>query len=196
MAQLPSRPRRVGGLVDRGQHLRVSGAPAEVAGDTVADLVLRGMGRLGQEGGRRHQDARNAEPALRHAVPDEGILQRVERPVLAEALDRQDRAPADLHGQDQAARDRLAIQVDRARSTVAGPAPFLGPGEAEILAERVQQGLEGWTSTSTDSPFSVQPRTCLGTWRFLPGIVRRRAREGRGERAAGQDLDQVTAEIG
>ena len=49
--------------------------------------------------------------------------------------------PAGLHGQDQAARDRLAVQVDRAGPAVAGPAPLLGPGEAEPLAERVQQGL-------------------------------------------------------
>ena len=116
-------------FVDRGQHLRVAGAPAEVAGDAVADLLLGRVRRLGEQRRGGHQDPGNAEAALGHAVPDEGVLQRVEDAVLGQPLDGEDGPIAGLERQDQAARDRLAVEMDRAGPAVAGPAPFLRPGE-------------------------------------------------------------------
>src|SRR5262245_25427801 len=85
MASTPPSRRGGGCLRDRGDHLRVPGAPAQIAGDPEANLVLRGTTVLVQQGGRRHQHPGNAEATLRHAVTDERVLQRMERAVLTQA---------------------------------------------------------------------------------------------------------------
>src|SRR5213593_2774398 len=74
MKSAPRAGRGAGGLGDRGQHLRVAGAAAEVAGDPVANLVLGRMRVLRQECGGGHQHPGDAEAALRDAVANECIL--------------------------------------------------------------------------------------------------------------------------
>src|SRR5215469_7556168 len=64
----------------------VSGAPAQIAGDTPADLLLTGRRILLQKDIRRHQHARRAIAALETVLLLESLLQRMERSVLAEAL--------------------------------------------------------------------------------------------------------------
>src|SRR6185503_1522926 len=83
---------------DRRQHLRVAGAPAQVAGDAVANLLFRGMRSLGQQRGGRHQHAGDAEATLGHAQTHERLLQRVQRARVGQPLDRAHIAAADLHG--------------------------------------------------------------------------------------------------
>src|SRR5205085_2579115 len=130
------RARRLG---DRLDHLRVAGAPAEVAGDRVANVVVGGPRILGDQCRGGHQHTGDAEPALRYAVPNEGVLQWRERAATRQPLDRRHGPPARLHRQHEAARHEVAIQMDGARAAVAGAAAFLWAGEAEILAERVEQ---------------------------------------------------------
>src|SRR5262249_58568296 len=48
-----------------------------------------------------------------------------------------------LHGELQAARDRLAVEVDRARAAVTGPTSFFRPRQAHPLAQRFEQGVPG-----------------------------------------------------
>src|SRR5262245_41487811 len=66
---------RADDLGDGRQHLGVPGAPAEIARDAVADLRLGGVRILVEQGRGGHQHAGDAEPALRHPVPHEGLLQ-------------------------------------------------------------------------------------------------------------------------
>src|SRR5439155_20270607 len=65
------------GLADRRHHLRIARAPAEVTRDAVADLLFRGSPGFLEQRRRRHQDAGDAEAALRHAVTHERVLQRM-----------------------------------------------------------------------------------------------------------------------
>src|SRR5438876_6450858 len=74
-------------LGDRGDEFRVPGAATEVTGNPVADLLLARAGVLLQERGGRHDRAGNAEAALWRAVTDEGLLNRMQRPGLGQALD-------------------------------------------------------------------------------------------------------------
>src|SRR2546427_115494 len=129
-------PRRFG---DRLDHLGVARAPAEVAGNRVADVVLGRLRVLGEERGGRHQHARDAEAALRHAVTHERVLHGRERPAARQPLDGGHGAPSRLHREHEAARHELAIQMHGARAAVAGAATLLGSGEAEVLAEGVEQ---------------------------------------------------------
>src|SRR5499427_3573758 len=143
MSGAPGGGRRLGGLGDGGDHLRVARASAEIARDAVADLLLARLRMLGDEGGRGHEDAGDAEAALGHAVADEGVLQRMEDTVVAEAFDGGDGTPARLHGKHEAARHRLAIEMHGAGAAVAGAAALLGPSEAEVLSKCVEQRLVG-----------------------------------------------------
>src|SRR5262245_35671743 len=137
------RRHRAGCLGDGRDHLGVARAPAEVARDPVADLLGGRLRVLGEHRRRGHQHPGDAEAALGHAVADEGVLQRMERALLAEPLDGLHRPAARLHREHQAARDRLAVQVHGAGAAVAGAAALLRPGEAEALAERIEQGVVG-----------------------------------------------------
>src|SRR5262245_55256021 len=139
MASTPPSRRGGGCLRDRGDHLRVPGAPAQIAGDPVANFLLRGVTVLVQQGGRRHQHPGDAKPTLRDAVTDERVLQRVERGVLPQPLDGSDRVASRLHRQHETACDRFAVEMDGAGAAIAGAAAFFGADEPEIFAERVQQ---------------------------------------------------------
>src|SRR3954447_22623810 len=52
------------GLPDRGDDVVIARAAADVAVEGMADLVVRGIGRPGQEVGCGHDHPRRAEPAL------------------------------------------------------------------------------------------------------------------------------------
>src|SRR5215467_235414 len=177
MSGAPGGGRRLGGLGDGGDHLRVARASAEIARDAVADLLLARLRMLGEEGGRGHEDAGDAEAALGHAVADEGVLQRMEDTVVAEAFDGGDGTPARLHGEHEAARHRLAIEMHGAGAAVAGAAALLGHSEAEVLSK------------------CVELKICFATWRFLRMGSGARAGERRGERATGEDANQMPPEI-
>src|SRR5207237_10657409 len=88
--------------LDRIDDLGVAGAAAEVAFERGADgLAIRA--RLAtEEGERRQQHARRAEPALHRAVADEGFLQRMQDAITLEATQRRQRAAAQARGQYQA----------------------------------------------------------------------------------------------
>src|SRR5262245_19240551 len=126
-------------LGDRLDHLRVARAPAQVAGDGVADLVLGRLRVLRQQGGGGHEDAGNTESALRHPVTHECLLHGNQRAAAGETFDRGHGTASRLHCEHEAARDELAIEVNRARAAVAGPAALLRTRQAEILTQRVEQ---------------------------------------------------------
>src|SRR5499425_2537 len=186
---------RLGGLADGGDHLRVARAPTEITRDAVADLLLARLRILGEEGGGGHEDTGDAEAALGHAVPDEGVLQRMEDPVVAQALDGGDRAPAGLHGEHETARHRLAVEVHGARAAVPGAAAFLGPGQAEVLAKRVEQGLVGLHEHLDSLAVDRGAQDLFRHVAVPPQGSGARAGERRGERATGENADEVPPEI-
>src|SRR5690242_10982941 len=128
-----------GRLGDRLDHFGVAGAPTQVAGDPVADVLVRWLRVFGEERGGGHHHPGNAEPALGDAAAHERVLQRREGAATREPLDRGHRAPARLHGEHETARHELAVQVDGTRAAVTGATAFLRAGEAEVFAERVEQ---------------------------------------------------------
>src|SRR4051812_41281125 len=150
-----------GDVRDRVDDLRVARAAAEVAGDRLADRVLVG-GAAGVDvdaGG--HQHPRRADPPLRGACVEERLLELVERRGLGrlwlprgrgarrwdarigaarrKALDRSDEPSVDLADRHETGIDDLAVKHDRARAALPFPAALLRPGQAEILAEDVEQ---------------------------------------------------------
>ena len=102
-------------------------------------------------------------------VPDERLLQRVQGACpSAQPLDGADRAAARLHGQHQAARDRLAVEVDGAGAAVAGAAAFLGSGQAQVLAQRIEQRHVGLDEHLDGLAVDGAAQDCLATGDLLP----------------------------
>src|SRR5512144_5246 len=125
----------------RAHDLVVARAPAEIAGQPVADLGLRRVGRALEQRLGGHQHARGADAALQRGALQELLLQRMERLALGHALDGLDLAARHLAAQDQARADQAAVEQDAAGPAVAGGAAFLAAGQVERVAQHVEQRL-------------------------------------------------------
>src|SRR5438093_4499406 len=136
---------RRGGVQHCGDDLVVSGAPAEVAGQPVADLGLGRVGSILEQSLTGHEEARRADPALERRVFQEALLQRMERLTFGHALDGLDSSPANLAAQHEARAHQPTIQRDAAGAAVTGGAAFLAPGQVEGVAEHVEQRFLGLT---------------------------------------------------
>src|SRR5262245_3148436 len=134
------RPGRLaGGVEDRLHDVVVAGAATEVALERVADLLLGGVRVLDQIARRREHHPGGAEAALEAVVAAERLLDRVQLAVGRHPLDRRDRSPVDLRGEERARFHRLPVEQDRARSAGRGVAADVGPGEPEGLPEEVHE---------------------------------------------------------
>src|SRR2546426_12004621 len=87
---------RRGGVHHRAHDLVVPRAPAEVAGEPVADLGLRRGERPREQGLGGHEEPWGADAALERGVLQEALLQRMKRLAGGHALDGLDLAPAHL----------------------------------------------------------------------------------------------------
>src|SRR5438132_11481594 len=130
---------RRGGVHHRAHDLVVPRAPAQVAGEPVADLGLRRVGHPLEEGLGGHEEPWGADAALERGALQELLLQRVQRLALGHALDGLDLAAGHLATQDQAGADQPAIQHDAARPAIAGRAAFLAADQIERVAQHVEQ---------------------------------------------------------
>src|SRR5439155_1135913 len=102
--------------LDRIDDLGIAGAAAEVAFERGADGLAIGARLALEEGERRQQHARRAEPALHRAVAYERFLQRVQAAITLEATQRRHRAAAHARGQHQAPRRPPAAHQHRAHA--------------------------------------------------------------------------------
>src|SRR4051794_19709193 len=84
----PGRRLVLGGPAHGADDVLVPGAAADRAGDSGTDLLLARIGIVVEQGARRHQHPRRAEAALQGVPLVEPLLDRVERAVLRERLDR------------------------------------------------------------------------------------------------------------
>ena len=134
-----SAPHLALGLVDRLDDVRIGRASAEIAAHMFADLgVAPGM-PFSDAADRRDDLPRRAVAALECVLIDEGLLHRVQRaPLLGKPLDCRHRA-THRDGEGQAAEDARAVDQHRASSALAVVAALLRPGEAEMLAQRIEQ---------------------------------------------------------
>ena len=117
----------------------VARAPAEVALEPEADLLLGGVRVVAEDVDRLHDHPRCAEAALEGVVLVERLLHRVQRAVLGDALDGRDLVPVGLDGQDVARLHAAPVEVDGARTAVARVAPDDGADLADDLSQVVDE---------------------------------------------------------
>ncbi len=94
---------------------------------------------LADAGDRRHDLSRGAEAALKRIMLDEGGLHGVEPVALGKPLDRGDLAALGHDRQRQARQRPAAVDMHRAGAAFAAVAALLGPGQAEMVPERVEE---------------------------------------------------------
>jgi len=155
------RTERLRGIARRIQHRRhdlaVAGAAAEHAAEAVHDLCRAGAGRGAQHLGRGDQHAGRAGAALRRAMAQERPLKAVQAAVSGEALHGLHAAARSLGQRHHAAAHLGAVEQHRAGAAVAGVAAHLGPGEAEIVAQRVGEAAK-WRRAHRHRPSVDQER--------------------------------------
>src|SRR4030095_2421465 len=115
------------------------GAAARVALEAEAALLLAHAGAALDQAEAGHDHPGRAEAALEAVVLAEGLLEGVEVPIPGQALDGGDLGPVGLDGQHRAGLDRLAVHHDRAGATRGRVAADIGPGEAQVLPEEVDE---------------------------------------------------------
>src|SRR6056297_1180049 len=118
----------------------VAGAPAEVALEAEADVVLGRVRVLLEQAGGRHHHARRAVAALETVVLHEGLLHRVQRSVSGgHAFDGAHLLAVGLDGQHGATLHRLAVEVDGAGAARRRVAADVGSGEPDVFADVLHQ---------------------------------------------------------
>ncbi len=140
---------------DGRDDVRIGGAPTDVAAHPLADLLIgqrdprrghvsggvAGPARLhlGEHADGRTDLARSAVAALEAVTLDEGALHGVQAIGNAQAFDRHDLVVLMHHGERQTGVDAPAVDQHRAGAALPVITPLLGPAQAQVLAQRVEQ---------------------------------------------------------
>src|ERR671930_2012899 len=128
--------RRVDGLDD----VLVAGAAAEVALEPAPDLLVgQPVAVRAEELDAGHDHPRRAEAALERMALPEGLLQRMQLAVVGETLDRRDLAAVGLDCEHGARLHGAAVEMDRAGAADRRVAADLRPGQAEVVAQEVDE---------------------------------------------------------
>src|SRR6267143_869662 len=133
----------LGGPLDRLHDVVIAGAPAQIAFQLMSDQLLGRLGIAFEHLVDRHDHAGRAEPALEPVLLPEPLLNRVELAVLRQPLDRHDVGAVRLDGEEGAGLDGLAVHDDRAGAALARVTADVRPGEADGLADVVDQEQAG-----------------------------------------------------
>src|SRR5207247_4064290 len=111
-------PRMLRRPADRADDVLVAGAPADLAGQDLADLGLGRVRVAVEQPARGHHHARRAEAALQAVAFDEPLLDRVELAVFGEVLDGTDRTPVGHRREHRARLDRRLVEPHDAGAAV------------------------------------------------------------------------------
>src|SRR5262245_8487365 len=125
--------------MDRFAHLLEGAAAADVR-DRGVDIRVGRLRLLREQRRHRHDHSRLAVAALRHVVPDPGFLHLGQLAALREAFDGGDLLAHRRADRERARTHRRAVDVHGAGAALRDAAAVLGSGEADLLADRPQQG--------------------------------------------------------
>ena len=140
---------RAGSLVFGGpphgpDDVLVAGAPAQLAGDRLPDLVGRRVRVVVEQpaGGQHH--ARRAEPALQAVALGEALLHRVQLGPVGQTLHGAHPAAVGHRRQHRARLDRRLVQPHHAGPAVGGVAAPVRAGQPQLVAQEVDQQQPGF----------------------------------------------------
>src|SRR5687767_14836727 len=166
-----------GDLLDGGPDAEVGPAPAEVPAHRFVDVGVAGLGILVEQRHGLHDLAGLAVPALGHVVVDPGLLDRMERAVLGQAVDGRHVASGHAAHLGDAGASGHAVDVAGAGAAEAHAAAVLEALDVEPVTQdpeeflvvvgvdrdRVSVEVEGDHRHRNQAPYSLSGkfRTCL-----------------------------------
>ncbi len=119
----------------RREDLAVARAAADVAGEGLAQVMVRWVRVALEQVGDGDDEAGDAVAALHRAGVEKRLLHRVERSV-GERRRRADCGAVDLCGRHEAGTDELVVEPDRARAALALLAAVLDGDHLELVAQK------------------------------------------------------------
>ena len=131
------------GPLDRAHDVLVPGAPAQLAGQGLADLRRGRIRMVIEQPPGRHHHARRAEPALQPVALREALLDRVQPAAAGQVLDGAHPVPVGHNRQHRARLHRRLVQPDHAGPAVGGVAPPVRPGQPELITQEMDQQQPG-----------------------------------------------------
>src|SRR5215831_16873285 len=117
----------------------MAAAAAEIAGERLAYLLLAGTGRVAEERTGGNHETGRAVAALRRLLRDEGGLERIGLLGAAQALDGDHVAVAHAARRRNARADSPPAHEDAARPALGEAATEVSAGEAEVVAQHVEE---------------------------------------------------------
>ena len=123
----------------RFQYANVRSASTEISVERLLRLLGSGIRILLEQRDRRHHEARRAEAAHQSVVVAEGLLHRMKRCAIREAIDGPDVLPLRFDREHRARVIRSPFDNDRARAARAAIADTLLSGDLESGAHRIEQ---------------------------------------------------------
>ena len=128
-------------LGDGLEDAPVAGAAAEIAGQSVLDLLLAAELALLEQRVDGQEHAGRAEAALQRGVTGESVLQPGELRPFGEAFDRRHVLSVGIRGQVAARADGKPVHEHRACAAHLHVARALGAGQPERVPEEIEQQL-------------------------------------------------------
>ena len=174
--------------------LLVAGAAADVAADGVLDLLLGGLGILGDQRRTRHDHTGDAKTALHGAHGAKGVHKGLAH-VLGQALDGHDVATGGKGGGQHARLDGLTVHVDGAGTARALGAAVLGGVNVQVVAQVAQQrfvlGRRALDAVNGKSEFLCHGDSLLHAGGYAGAVVDGAMRADDGAHAARQAVRAV-----
>jgi hypothetical protein len=128
-----------GGSLHRLDDIVIAGATAEIAFEGVANGRLVRILLPGKEGGRGQHHPRRAIATLQTVLLPERPLDGMEHPPGRKTFDGRDFVTIGLSREQRATLYPDTIQQDRAGAALAGVAPNLCAGQAEMVAKQLHE---------------------------------------------------------
>src|SRR4029077_7323766 len=126
-------------VLDRLDDVHVAGAAADVAADRPADLVVRRVGIVLDQGGADEHHPRGAETALQAVLLVKADLHRREAGGCCQSFHGGDAATVRLHRELGARLDGLRVDQDRAGAATRRVASDVSAGQPEVGAKEVDE---------------------------------------------------------
>ena len=183
-----------GGQRDALDDLLVAGATADVAANGVLDLLLGGLGVLGDERCTRHDHTGDAKTALHGAHGAKGVHKGLAH-VLGQALNGHDVAAGGKGGGQHARLDGRAVHVNGAGTAGALGATVLGGVNVQVVAQVAQQrfvlGRRALDAVNGKSEFLCHGDSLLHAGGYAGAVVDGAMRADDGAHAARQAIRAI-----
>lgn len=118
----------------------IASAAAQVSRNPPADFLIGWIGIFLQQAVRSHDHAWCAVSALETVLHAKRLLKRMERPIRGRhAFNRCDVRAVDLHRENSAALDRLAVEINGADTTMGRLTPYMSASQVEAFTQSVDE---------------------------------------------------------